>query len=73
MGCLYKILAKLLASRLKKVIGQLVSIEYSIFISGRNILDGVLMENENIDLAKREKRRCLALKVDFEKAFDNVS
>lgn len=73
VGSLYKILAKLQATRLKKVNGKLVSPKQSIFISGRNILDGMLMVNETIDLAKREGRKCLALKIDFEKAYDCVS
>lgn len=42
-------------------------------VVGRNILDGVLVVNEVINLAKRDKRSCLALKVDYEKAYDSVS
>ncbi|XP_058732794.1 uncharacterized protein LOC131604367 [Vicia villosa] len=36
-------------------------------------MDGVLVMNEVMDLAKREKRSCVVLKVDFEKAYDRVS
>lgn len=73
IGCLYKILSKVLASRLKKVIAKLISPCQSAFISGRQILDGVLMINEVVDLAKRRKDECLLFKVDFEKAYDSVS
>lgn len=73
VGYPHVILANLLASRLKKLIGSLVSIEKSTFIAGRNIFDGVLRVNEIIDLAKRENLSILALKVEFEKAFDCVS
>ncbi|XP_058733800.1 uncharacterized protein LOC131605468 [Vicia villosa] len=72
VGYLYKILAKLLANRLKRVIGKLVSNNQSAFIEGRNIMDGVLVVNEVLDLAKRDKRSCVVLKVDFEKAYDRV-
>src|SRR3954465_14941296 len=43
------------------------------FIEGRNIVDGILVVNEVLDLAKREKRSCVVLKVDFEKAYDRLS
>ncbi|XP_058723174.1 uncharacterized protein LOC131594977 [Vicia villosa] len=62
-----------MASRLRSVLGKLVSDNQSAFIPGRNILDGVLMANEVMDLTKREKRSCMVLKVDFEKAFDCVN
>lgn len=45
VGCLHKILSKLMASRIKRVIGKRISIKQSTFIKGKNILDGVLMLN----------------------------
>ncbi|MCI86803.1 RNA-directed DNA polymerase (Reverse transcriptase), partial [Trifolium medium] len=44
----------------------------SAFIKGRNLVDGVLVVNEIIDLTKKSGRECLILKVGFEKAFDSV-
>lgn len=73
VGCLYKILAKILASRLKKVIGKLISKKKTTFIPRRNILDGVLLVNEVLDLAIREIKICLVMKVDYEKAYGSVS
>lgn len=73
VGCLYKILAKVLAGRLRGLIRKLVSLNQTAFIPGRNISDGVLVVNEVLDLAKRKKRSCVVLKVDFEKAYDRVS
>jgi hypothetical protein len=49
---LYKILSKLLANRLKKVLGKLISKCQSTFLPQRQILDGVVVLNEIIDLAK---------------------
>ncbi|GJT25644.1 putative RNA-directed DNA polymerase, eukaryota, reverse transcriptase zinc-binding domain protein [Tanacetum coccineum] len=43
IGIHYKIIAKVLASRLSKVIDKVVSKEKSAFISGRQILDGPLI------------------------------
>ncbi|CAK8535271.1 unnamed protein product [Lathyrus sativus] len=56
---------KILATRLGKVIGGLVSPSQTASIPGRQLLDGVLVVNELIDLAIRRKRRCLLFKVDF--------
>nr|GEU67934.1 RNA-directed DNA polymerase, eukaryota, reverse transcriptase zinc-binding domain protein [Tanacetum cinerariifolium] len=71
IGIQYKIIAKILANRLSKVIDSLVSQEQSDFISGRQILDGPLILSEIIDWYKKQKK--MLFKVDFEKAFDSVS
>ncbi|MCI07579.1 cysteine-rich receptor-like protein kinase, partial [Trifolium medium] len=55
VSSLYKILSKILAGRLKKVLGKLISTVQSAFLPNRQILDGVLVVNELIDLAKRRK------------------
>ena len=43
------------------------------FVGGRNIQDGVLIANEILDEGKRRKRRGLAIKLDFEKAYGNLN
>ncbi|PNX59439.1 cysteine-rich receptor-like protein kinase, partial [Trifolium pratense] len=73
VGCLYKIVSKVLAARLKQVLGKLISECQSAFLPNRQILDGVMIVNELIDLAKRRKDKCLLLKVDFERAYDTVN
>ncbi|RVW99510.1 putative ribonuclease H protein [Vitis vinifera] len=47
LGGLYKLLAKVLANRLKKVIGKVISSDQNAFIKGRQILDGSLIANEH--------------------------
>ncbi|GJU63332.1 putative RNA-directed DNA polymerase, eukaryota, reverse transcriptase zinc-binding domain protein [Tanacetum coccineum] len=49
IGIHYKIIAKILANWLSKVIDKIVSIEKSAFISGRQILDGPLILSEVIE------------------------
>ncbi|KAI3509571.1 hypothetical protein L1887_24947 [Cichorium endivia] len=73
IGCVYKIISKILAIRLKKVIGKVISDVQSAYVEGRNILDGPLVINELYAWAKKVKRKILLFKVDFEKAFDNVN
>ncbi|PNX89254.1 cysteine-rich receptor-like protein kinase, partial [Trifolium pratense] len=73
VSSMYKILSKVLAARLKKVMGKLISDVQSAFLPNRHILDGVLVVNELIDLAKRRKDKCLMFKVDFERAYDTVN
>ncbi|MCH82218.1 LINE-1 reverse transcriptase like, partial [Trifolium medium] len=72
LGCLYKLIAKVLASRLAKVVGDLIPKTQSAFLKGRQLVDGVVVVNEVIDFAKRARKECLILKVDFEKAYDSV-
>ncbi|CAK8576402.1 unnamed protein product [Lathyrus sativus] len=73
VGSLYKIMAKLLANRLKKVIGGLVSQCQTTFVLGRKMLEGVVVANEIIDLATRDNKECMSFKVDFEKVYDCVN
>nr|GEX45040.1 RNA-directed DNA polymerase, eukaryota, reverse transcriptase zinc-binding domain protein [Tanacetum cinerariifolium] len=73
IGVHYKIIAKILANRLSKVINSIMSPGQSAFISGRQILDGPLVLCEIIDLYKKRNKKLMLFKVDFEKAFDSVS
>lgn len=73
IGVIHKLISKLLAARLKKVIGSLISPTRSTFIANRQILDRVLAISKIVDLAKKRGDDCLILKVDFEKAYDSVN
>jgi hypothetical protein len=72
LGCIYKLIAKVLTARLAKVVGSVVSSTQSAFIKGRQLVDGVLVLNEVVDFAKKTGKDCLLLKVDFQKAYDSV-
>ncbi|XP_021996297.1 uncharacterized protein LOC110893498 [Helianthus annuus] len=53
IGIISKVVSKVLANRLKTVMGKVVSETQSAFLTGRNILDGPLMVNEVIAWAKK--------------------
>ncbi|RVW77536.1 Transposon TX1 uncharacterized 149 kDa protein [Vitis vinifera] len=68
LGGLYKLLAKVLANRLKKVVGKVVSPAQNAFVMGRQILDASLIANEVIDSWQKRKEKGLICKLDIEKA-----
>jgi hypothetical protein len=72
LGCWYKLLSKVLASRLAKVIGGLIPKTQSAFLKGRQLVEGVVVVNEVIDYARKIRKDCMIVKVDFEKAYDSV-
>ncbi|KAJ9543652.1 LOW QUALITY PROTEIN: hypothetical protein OSB04_023359 [Centaurea solstitialis] len=70
IGCVSKVIGKVLAKRLKGVLDTVINDYQTAFIKGRSILDGPLMVNEVIAWAKRRRKKILLFKVDFAKAFD---
>ncbi|GJU00433.1 putative RNA-directed DNA polymerase, eukaryota, reverse transcriptase zinc-binding domain protein [Tanacetum coccineum] len=73
IGCQYKIIAKVLANHLPKVLASVVGDVQMAFIKGRQIIDGPIMIDEIITWAKKCKKKMMFLKVDFEKDFDSLS
>lgn len=69
---LYKIIAKVLANRLQKILPQIISEEQSAFVPGRNITDNVLVAFEILHYMKRKhsgQDGVVALKLDISKAY----
>lgn len=73
VGALYKIISKILSSRLKEVIALLTDESQSAFVRDRQILDGVLIANESLTWLKKRKISGALLKLDFQKAYDSVN
>ncbi|KAK2438343.1 hypothetical protein QL285_023132 [Trifolium repens] len=51
---------------------RVVASTQSTFLKGRYLVDGVMVVNEVVDMAKKSGNDCLIFKVDFEKAYDSV-
>ncbi|RVX05613.1 hypothetical protein CK203_027317 [Vitis vinifera] len=65
----YKLLAKVLANRLKLVMGEVISDSQQAFVQGRQILDIVLIVSMVLDSRLKDNTADLLLKMDIEKAF----
>lgn len=63
IGCMYKVLAKLLANRLTKVMSKVISKFQTAFVKNRQILDGVVIANELVEEARRNRKSTLFFKV----------
>ncbi|GKU94128.1 hypothetical protein SLEP1_g7656 [Rubroshorea leprosula] len=72
IGVVYKILAKILANRLKKVLDTVIGEQQMAFLRGRQLMDGVVIANEVVEEAKKKKTKAFLFKIDFEKAYDKV-
>lgn len=73
VGCVYKIISKLLAERLKKVIHKLVNRQQMAFIKGRQIVDAVMIANEPVDSREKCKKPGILCNIDIQKAYDHLN
>lgn len=70
--CLYKVNARVLSERLKRVLPYTTMDHQFAFVANRQILIASLIANKIIDESNRKKRSGMVIKLDIEKAFDMV-
>nr|KAJ0215658.1 hypothetical protein LSAT_V11C300101270 [Lactuca sativa] len=70
----YKCISKVIVNRIRDYLGLLISDNQSAFISGRSILDNILLSQELVKgyHINRGFARC-AMKIDIQKAYDTVN
>lgn len=68
----FKIFTKLIADRMSVVAQKIIDPCQTAFIKGRYILDGAVMLHEIVHELRVRKKKGVILKLDFEKAYDNV-
>lgn len=73
VGSLYKIILKVLSCRIKNVLPVAIDDSQSTFQKDKGMLDSILVANEVLKELRRNGRRGMCLKVDYEKAYDSIS
>eukprot|EP00253_Pinus_taeda_P026566 PITA_26566 len=67
---IYKVIATLVAKRLKPLLPSIISPEQTGFVEGRQILDGLAVAQEMIHSLNQNKRKGMMIKLDLSKAYD---
>lgn len=70
---LYKLISKVLSNRLKVILDQIISPNYSVFIPRRLIIDNIMVVYEELHSMKtilEDSVESMALKLDMSKTYD---
>ena len=72
VGCVYKVIAKVLANRIHSVMNELVGESQMAFVEGRQIHNGALIASEIVQWLKKRKKNAMTMKEGLHKAYDLV-
>jgi hypothetical protein len=72
-NCIYKIIAKIIARRLKPLLSKAISKEQFSFLEGRQIHEAIGVAQEGLHSLKTTRSKGAILKIDLSKAFDRVN
>jgi len=69
---LYKIMAKVMANRLRPILPLLINPNQGVFVAGHQILDGIILARELTHSTHKARRDGMLLKLDISKAYNQV-
>ena len=72
LNCDYKILTKILANRLLKVLPELINTDQSGYVPDRFIGTNIRKLEDCIAFLKRHRKNGIIVNIDYEKAFDSL-
>lgn len=72
-NCLYKIIAKIIANRLKPILSQHITFEQFAFLHHRQIHEAIATAQELSHTLQIKKQKGMILKIDLSKAFDRAN
>jgi hypothetical protein len=72
-NCAYKIISKVIARRVKRILSERISEEQFGFLEGRQIHEAIGIAQEGLHSMKTRKLKGAVLKIDLSKAYDRVS
>lgn len=67
-----KLISKILSNRLSRVLPDLISVNQTAFVKGRQIADNFVTTREMLQHIAQTKNSAIFVKIDFRKAFDSV-
>ena len=68
----YKVVTKIIANRLKKILSVIILENQGGFIEGRKILDNIMLVQLEIHSSCHRKEKGMVIKLDLENVFDRV-
>nr|XP_025670679.1 uncharacterized protein LOC112770555 [Arachis hypogaea] len=72
VGCVYKVISKMLVRRMRAIMPRLVGETQSAFVKGRKIHDRALITCKTVQWIKMRKKEAVIIKLDFQKAYDRI-
>jgi hypothetical protein len=72
-NCIYKIIAKIIARRLKPLLSESISKEQFGFLEGRQIHEAIGVAQEGLHSLKTSREKGTIIKIDLSKSFDRVN
>ena len=72
VGAIYKIISKVLASRMKSVLHRIIYCSQYAFLKDRGLLESIVLANKVMEDLRKEKKFGIVIKVDYVKAYDFV-